>query len=176
MESASIHAETERAFLAAYDEYADGVYRFIVSKISDSELARDLVQETFTRAWDYCAKGEKIDQWKPFLFRTAYHLIVDTYRKRRTVSLEAMEEESGFAIPDADDVRSVTRAEAKRVRAAIAKLDDTYRDVLMLRYTEDLPPRDIARALGLSENVVSVRIHRGMQKLRELLSGNSKDV
>jgi RNA polymerase sigma factor (sigma-70 family) len=47
------------------------------------------------------------------------------------------------------------------------ELDPMYREVLLLRYTEDLPPRDIARITGLTENVVSVRIHRGIKALRE---------
>lgn len=162
--------EVEKAYLAAYDEHADGIFRFLITKVSDTELAKDLVQETFARAWDYCAKGQRVDQWKPFLFRTAYNLVIDSYRKRRSVSLDAMIEDTGFAIPDADDVRSIERAEAKRVRDVILTLDETYRDVLMLRYSEDLPPRDIARIMGLSENVVSVRIHRGMQLLKKQLA------
>ena len=56
-----------------------------------------------------------------------------------------------------------------RVRKAIDELDETYRDILLMRFIEDLPPQDIARISGLSENVVSVRIHRGVEKLRTLL-------
>jgi RNA polymerase sigma-70 factor (ECF subfamily) len=164
--SQASNGEVEKAFMAAYDAYADGLYRFLATKISDREVARDLVQETFTRAWDYCRNGGGIEQWKPFLFRTAYNLVVDTYRKKRTVSLDAMIEDTGFAIPDRDDVRSMNRAEATRVRNAIDMLDEAYRDILILRYTEDLPPREIARIMGLSENVVSVRIHRGIKILR----------
>ena len=166
------HKEVEQAYMAAYDAYADGLFRFLVSKVSDREVARDLVQETFTRAWDYCLKGGAVEQWKPFLFRTAYNLVVDTYRKRRTISLDALIEDSGFAIPDRDDVRSVNRAEAARIRGAMDLLDGPYRDVLLLRYSEDLPPREIARIMGLTENVVSVRIHRGIKILREHMQFN----
>jgi RNA polymerase sigma-70 factor (ECF subfamily) len=56
------------------------------------------------------------------------------------------------------------------VRAAIDGMDETYRDVLLLRFTEDLPPREIAKILALSENVVSVRLHRGIKHLREKLN------
>lgn len=167
--------EVEKAFMAAYDAHADGIFRFLITKVSDRDVARDLVQETYTKAWDYCAKGGAIDQWKPFLFRTAYNLVVDTYRKKKTVSLDALIDDDGFAIPDHDDVRNVNRAEFKRVRAAIDSLEDTYRDVVLLRFTEDLPPREIARVTGLTENVVSVRLHRGVKMLREML-GPKKDI
>jgi RNA polymerase sigma-70 factor (ECF subfamily) len=133
-------------------------------------------EETFTKTWDYCGKGGSIDQWKPFLFRTAYNLVVDTYRKKKTVSLDALIDDDGFAIPDHDDVRNVDRAEFARVRTAIDSLDETYRDVVLLRFTEDLPPREIARVTGLTENVVSVRLHRGVKMLREILDPTSKHV
>lgn len=166
----------EKAFLAAYEAYADGLFRFLASKVSDRDIARDLVQETFTKAWDYCAKGGAVEQWKPFLFRTAYNLVVDTYRKKRTVSLDALIDEDGFAIPDNDDVRNIDRAEFTRVRTAIDSLDETYRDVVLLRFTGDLPPREIARVTGLTENVVSVRLHRGVKMLRDILDPKSKDI
>lgn len=174
MTSTSQKQAVEQAFLAAYEAHADSVFRFLAMKVSSRETAQDLAQETFTRAWDYCRDGGVIREWKPFLFRTAYNLVVDTYRKKRSVSLDAMIEDHDFAIPDPDDVRSINRAEAARVRDAIDLLDETYRDVLILRFTEDLPPKEIARITGLSENVVSVRIHRGVQKLREHLDPNVK--
>jgi RNA polymerase sigma-70 factor (ECF subfamily) len=160
---------TEAAYLAAYDEHADGIFRFIVSKISDREMAHDLVQETFTRVWDYCAEGGEVLQWKPFLFRTAYNLIVDHYRKKRSVSLDALMDEDGFIPADTTSISASDESEHARIRAHLRSLDDTYRDILMLRYIEDMPVRDIATALQLSENVVSVRIHRGIKILREKL-------
>ena len=165
-ETTSRSVEAEKRFIEAYDEFGEGIFRYIAMKISDRDMARDLMQEAFTRAWDYCVKGGEILEWKPFLYRTAYNLVVDTYRKKRSVSLDAMIEDTGFAIPDEDDVRSVNRAEAARIRIAIDLLDETYRDVVLLRFTEDMPPREIARMLGLTENVVSVRLHRGIKLLR----------
>lgn len=170
------HVEGEKAFLAAYDQYADAIFRFLTMKISDREVARDLTQETFTRAWDFCVEGGEIREWRPFLYRTAYNLVVDTYRKKKSVSLDALMEDDGFAVTDnsSGEKSTVARAEMSRVRKAIDELDETYRDIILMRYTEDLPPQDIARITGLSENVVSVRIHRGVEKLRTILGPNTK--
>src|SRR3989344_5109153 len=134
--------EEEKEFLAAYDEHSSSLFRFLTMKIADREVARDLTQETFTRAWDFRQNGGVIREWKPFLFRTAYNLVVDVYRKKRAVSLD--------------------------------QLDETYRDIILLRYTEDLPPKEIARITGLSENVVSVRIHRGIEKLKVILGPDTQ--
>lgn len=170
MARASTEKEVERAFLAAYDAHGDAIFRFCALKISDREGAFDLMQETFTKAWDYARNGNEIKDWKPFLFRTAYNLIVDTYRKRRSVSLDQMIEDHDFAVIDEDAGRQIDTIELKRARAAIDRMDETYRDVLLLRFTEDLPPREIAQILGLSENVVSVRLHRGIKALKEQLN------
>lgn len=162
--------EIEQAFLAAYDAHGDAIFRFCALKISDREAAHDLTQETFTKAWDYARNGNEIKDWKPFLFRTAYNLIVDTYRKKRSVSLDQLVEDHDFAIVDEEAGKSIDTIELKRAREAIDRMDETYRDVLLLRFTEDLPPREIAQILGLSENVVSVRLHRGIKQLRKDLN------
>lgn len=161
------HTEgTEGAFLGAYDEHADSIFRFILSKTSDREVAHDFVQETFTKAWDYCSKGNSVEQWKPFLFRIAYNLVVDYYRKKRTTSLDTLMDEQGFIPADTSQWGADEEAEVARIRQIVTTLDETYRDVLLMRYVEDLPVGQIAEILGLSENVVSVRIHRGIKLLR----------
>jgi RNA polymerase sigma-70 factor (ECF subfamily) len=161
--------EVERAFLAAYDAHGDAIFRFCALKISDREAAHDLMQETFMKTWDYARQGNEIKDWKPFLFRTAYNLVVDTYRKKRSVSLEQLVEDHDFAVIDEQAGKEIDTVELKRARDAIDRMDATYRDVLVLRFTEDLPPREIAKILGLSENVVSVRLHRGIKMLRDRL-------
>lgn len=176
MDKTSQQQEEEKEFLAAYDEYSTSLFRFLTMKIADREVARDLTQETFTRAWDYRQGGGIIREWKPFLFRTAYNLVVDVYRKKRSVSLDALIDDQGFAVSDdsADEKKAVESAEMSLVRKGIDQLDETYRDIILLRYTEDLPPKEIARITGLSENVVSVRIHRGIEKLKTILGPEIK--
>lgn len=169
--SSTSQKQGEEEFLAAYDEHSTAIFRFLTMKIADREIARDLTQETFTRAWDYREGGGIIREWKPFLFRTAYNLVVDVYRKKKAVSLDSLIDDQGFSISDdsVSEKQTIARAEVARVRKGIDQLDDTYRDIILLRYTEDLPPKEIARITGLSENVVSVRIHRGIEKLRTIL-------
>jgi RNA polymerase sigma factor (sigma-70 family) len=61
-------------------------------------------------------------------------------------------------------------AEIKNVLEAIEKLDPIYKDVLIFRYIDNLLPREIAEILGESENVVSVRLNRGIKKIREIFN------
>lgn len=163
----------EKAFLEAYDEYADAIFRFCMVKVSDKERALDITQDTFTRVWEYSSKGNIIDNWKPFLFRTANNLIVDYYRKKKSVSLDEMEEEVGFVPSETAGITADMQAEYTIALKKLNELDETYRDPVMLRVVEGLSPKDIAETLGISENVASVRIHRGIAKLRELANAKS---
>jgi len=156
-------------FLAAYDEYSDAIFRFCLVKVSDREKALDITQETFTRAWDYQRKGSIIESWKPFLFRTAYNLIVDSYRKKKSSSLDAMEEDINFIPPDTATLTTEMKAEFSRVIKALDSLDDGFKEPITLRFVEGLSPSEIGAIMGVSENVISVRIHRGLEKLKVLL-------
>lgn len=157
----------EEQFIAAYDEHADAIFRFCYAQCGNRELAHDLTHESFIRVWKYAASGKRIEQARPFLYKTARNALIDHMRRATTVSLDAMREE-GFDITDGGPgpLQEAQTAEAVRL---IGALEPAYREAVTLRYVDDLSPREIAQIVGDSENAVSVRIHRGVQKLRELM-------
>ncbi len=67
---------------------------------------------------------------------------------------------------------AVDRFEGKRAMDMLAQLSDTYREVLIMRYVDGLSPKEIAEALDESENTVSVRLHRALKKLKDLLEND----
>src|SRR3989344_280465 len=93
-------ANLERDFLAAYDEHADALFRHCLIRVRDREIAKDIVQETFSRTWKYLSEGKEVDYIRAFLYRVANNLIVDGSRKKKTSSLDALMEEDGFEIAD----------------------------------------------------------------------------
>jgi RNA polymerase sigma-70 factor (ECF subfamily) len=160
-----------RAFLEAYDQHADALYRFCYAQTGRTELARDLVQDAFARTWRHLADGKPIHEWRPFLYRVARNTVTDYFRKHREESLDQLMDKGFDAAasgPQADAL-----AEASRAVALIGRLPLPYREVLTLRYTEELGPKEIAGIMGESENAVSVRIHRGLQMLRSLMGISS---
>jgi DNA-directed RNA polymerase specialized sigma24 family protein len=70
-------------FIALYDEMADQLFRHCFFKLSNRELALDLVQETFSRTWEYISSGKEVNNIKGFLFKVANNLIIDEYRKKK---------------------------------------------------------------------------------------------
>ncbi len=173
--------DREQAFRDAFEQYADELFRHCALRVSDRERAIDLTQKCFTRAWEYVVRGETILQYRPFLYRVLNNLIIDEYRRRKSVSLDAILENEettnaaeGALLRDELDIyeRAAVQFDAQRALEAISQLPEKYRVVLIMRYVDDLTPTEIAQYLEETENAVSVRIHRGIRKLRDILTSH----
>lgn len=161
-------ADTKEEFLRAYDEHADALFRYALSKISDRETARDILQETFTKTWAYMENGHTVGNLKAFLYKTLNNLVIDTYRRKKSVSLDAMQED-GFDPPDEVSAKAtVEQADGHRAMKKLNALPPAYRDVVILRFVNGLELSEISAITGESENTISVRIHRSIKKLKEL--------
>jgi RNA polymerase sigma-70 factor (ECF subfamily) len=169
--------ELERKFTEAFEAYNDELFRHASIRLPDRDKALEITQEAFLRVWGYLQKGEEIRELRPFLYRTLRHLIIDEYRRKKAVSLEAITENNedpsveGLLPPDESNTleAAVERFEGKRALEVLKILPDTYREALTLRYVQGLSPKEISDIVGESENAVSVRIHRGLKKMKTLL-------
>ena len=154
-------------FLESYNLYGDSIFRYALLKISDREKALDITQETFTRAWEYMVRGEEVLNMKALFYRIAHNLIIDEYRRKKNVSLDNLMEE-GFDYGKNEAERIEGEIDGKLLMKSLDQLDEKYREALILRYINDLSVKEIAETLGESENNVSVRIHRGLEKARKI--------
>ena len=174
-EIASKLMDKTKKFQKVYEEQSDAIFRYCLFRVSERETAIDIMQESFMRYWDSLSKREKIDNDKAFLFTIARNLVIDWYRKKKSVSLEAMNAKYGDDNDDFDLSDGLTlndlelSAEARTLIGKINLLQPTNRQVVYLRYVEDLGPKEIAQILKLSPNVVSVRINRGIEELKKLV-------
>lgn len=159
-------SSAEARFLEAYDEYADAIFRYCVVHSANRDRARDLTQQTFLNAWASIAGGTTIANMRAFLYRIAHNLIIDSYRERPHVSLDEQLEE-GNQFPD-ESPPAPDLIARERMRALVAQLDPAHRAAVLLRYVDELPVKEIAVVLGISPTLASVRIHRGIAKLRTL--------
>ena len=108
-----------------------------------------------------------------FLYQIARNLIIDHYRKKSTSSLDQLSE-SGFdpANEEKSVVDDFALGEAMEI---IEALDQKYREPILLRFVEEMTIKEIALLLKEEENTISVRIHRGLEKIRSLLSDKYED-
>jgi len=161
--------EKERIFLDNYDAHADALFRFAYFQVSDKEIATDLVQDTFLETWNYLAKNEEgIENIKAFLYHVLRNKVIDHYRKHKTRSLDEITE-NGKDFPD-DKTSAVIeiQAEVSNTLRLLEKMDDKYKEPVLLRYIEGLGVKEIAGIIGETESNTSVLIHRGLEQLRNL--------
>jgi RNA polymerase sigma-70 factor (ECF subfamily) len=116
--------------------------------------------------------GHQIDTYRPFLYKVLNNLIVDEYRRKREVSLDALMEADGVDEGSFDDLSESTietlaaTIDGRKAFELLAEIPDQYREVIILRFVDELGPREISALIEETENVVSVRIHRGLKLLR----------
>ncbi len=162
-------------FISLYNKLSDSVFRYCLFRVSDRDAALDITQEAFTKYWDVLAGGQKINNDRALIFTIARNLIIDYYRKKKSVSLEAMTEtedgenfEDFILVEDNKKYEIELETEARFLINKIIELPKSYQQVVYLRFVEDLSPNEIAEILGVSVSAASVRIHRGIEELKKL--------
>lgn len=171
----------EAVYLEAFEAHSDALFRHAFFRISNRDRAQELTQEAFLKTWDFLRKGGDVHDFKSFLYRILNNLIIDEYRKKKSSSLdEILEDDTGaFEARMSEGSRMDTEAEldekvmGARIRERISELPAMYREAVTMRFIDELTPKEIAEMLGESENVISVRIHRGVSKLKQLCADES---
>lgn len=158
---------SEVEFMRCYDEFSDALFRHCFFRVFERERAKDLVQETFTRTWEYARKEKQIENPRAFLYRVLNNLIIDDRRKHRPLSLDALNEE-GFDPGEDIRERMADHMEVKEMIRVLKSMPDEQRRVIVMRHIDGFGPKEIAETLDLTENVVSVRLHRAVGQLRKL--------
>ncbi len=172
----------EDRFLKAFDEYADALFRHAVYRLSDRERAIEIVHDTFTKVRGYLKSGHDIETYKPFLYKVLNNLIIDEYRRRKELSLDAILSEDGTdesSFPELYEggIEELTfTLDAQKASELLQELPLVYREVLTFRFVDGLGPKEISELIEESENVVSVRIHRGLKTLREMIEKREEDI
>jgi len=166
-------ADINHTFETIYENESDIIFRFCLVRVSSREQALDITQETFLRLWKSLLEGKEILNDKAFLFTVAHRLIIDWYRKKKSLSLEGMmynEKEDGYNVIDEKTTVSNLEfgAEGRYLLDKINLLSSSYRHPVYLRFVEDLSPGEIGNILGISANAVSVRINRGLIELKKI--------
>lgn len=164
---------TAKEYSKAYDDFADAIFRHCYFRVFNRERARDITQETFIKVWGHIAKGNEIDNLRAFLYKTATNLIIDDSRKKRELSLDQLQDE-GMEPQFDHQAKIESKIEATRVLKVLNQVEEKYRDVVVMRYIDDLKPEEIAEIIGETANNVSVRLNRGVAKTRELLKQNGE--
>jgi RNA polymerase sigma factor (sigma-70 family) len=166
----------EAAAAELYDRYSPALMRFLAITLGDAQAAEDVLQEAFLYVFKSAEKYDPTQSALATWLRcVALSLARNELRRRRrkpAVSLDTpVEETSGRLRPISERLSAKStdrdqREASARVLQILNGLPEEDREVLILRYVEGLPPREISAVLGISPKAVSMRIWRAVKELQ----------
>jgi RNA polymerase sigma-70 factor, ECF subfamily len=158
----------KNAYGRLYDIFYRRIYRYCYFDLRDAEQSQDICQETFIKAWRSLPSFSMKEDgtFQAYLFRIARNLMIDLSRKKKAVSIDQIAEMEDKKSFEEDFER---KEDAEMIQTALDKLDETEREILVLRYFEELPFEEIAQVTGMNEGALRVRVHRILKKLKRII-------
>lgn len=158
-------ATQEEAFGEVFTAHRDQVFALALRLCGDRMLAEDAAAEAFAKTYVHWRKG-RVENVGAYLRRAVVNEINSVWRRRAVERAWREQRNSdGRGTPSFD----AQLADAVAFRQALARLSPRQRSALALRYWADLPEAEIADALGCSTGAVKSYVHRGVERLRQLL-------
>jgi len=156
--------------------HEQALMRFLHRNWRDHDEVGDLRQEIYVRVYE-AAMRQPPDSPKSFLFATARNLLADRVRRQRIVSITAVGdlEQLNVLQDELDPPRWLGGREAlTRLARALDRLPERCREVVWMRRVEDLPQKEIARRLGISEKTVEKHIAKGSRMMADFFHGRTE--
>lgn len=155
------------AYGELYDGFYERIHRYITFKIPHFEDVDELTSEVFLRGWEY-ATASKVENFNALLYRIARNLIADYYRSKKVTG--RIEEAEGMVQTGRSLEEAVMiKEEFRLLMQKLNKLKDEYRDVLVMRFLDEMSIAEIAEALEKTSNTVRVTLHRAKKALQEIV-------
>jgi RNA polymerase sigma-70 factor, ECF subfamily len=163
---------------ALVEQYQYRLVRYLIHLLGRRDGVDDLVQETWLRVLERGSSYDGRSRFEPWLFRVARNVAIDAMRKRRTLSLDSDDDDRGVRPSPASSEPSpfalaARTEEAERLAHSLETLEPVYREVLVLRFQEDLSLQEISVVVGAPVSTVASRIYRGLATLRPQLEGDT---
>lgn len=166
--------------------YQHRLLRYLLYLTSSRELAEDLFQEVWIRVMMRGAQFNGKSRFETWLFTIARNLVIDYRRKKTLASLDELfdgttEDDRPMAFEVVDEQptpfeRLAGSEDRERIAEALLKLDTLYREVLVLRFHEELSLQEIAAVTRAPLSTVKSRLYRGLASIRPLLELPSPEV
>ena len=157
-------------FMEYYEKYSDDIFRFCMVKTRDRSKSLDITQDTFMKFWEYIIAGKDIKNERPLLYRIASNLVIDSYRKKKDILVEDFSAGSyNDYLHDDQESRMSNKIDGEKAISLLHKLPESMQEIINLRFLHDFSISEIGTTLNMEPKTVSVYLHRGLKKLREIL-------
>ncbi len=165
----------KEAFIKTYDLYFDQIYRFVYFKVSVKEDAEDITSNVFLKTWNH-VQTQSIKDYKTLkalLYKVARNLIIDHYRKNSSqaekVSIDASETNIDI-LDEKQDIHKNTEIadDYSHIEKKLFELKEEYREIITMRYINELSIGEIALNLDKNRGSVRVTLYRALKALRKI--------
>ena len=174
-ESARLRNGDPQAIAALMVRYQHRLYRYLLRMVSETGAAEDLFQQTWLRIIERTRNYDAQRSFEGWLFAVAHNLAIDYLRRRKPESLDepllSGETQSNHiqSIDKGALEEILSRERADIVSGAVSNLHVSFREVITLRFEEEMKLEEIASVLSLPVGTVKTRLHRGLKALRQSL-------
>lgn len=168
------------AFVKAYDENVDDIHRFVYFKIGNKEEANDLTSVIFLKTWNHIQTNSLEDSktLRALLYKIARNAIIDYYREANNKITASLDDEDNKidVVDDTPDPQEKIDAEAnlEMIKNKLPLLKEEYREVIIMRFINDLTIEEIADISGKKIGNIRVLIHRALGALKNLIEADNK--
>ena len=153
------------AFKILFYRYYESLYSFFWNRTQSGELAKDFVQDVFTRLWQHRDNLNPELSIKSYIFRTAQNILIDFFRKKKT---QPVSHEELIKNEPSENPSGLYDLEESVVKA-ISELPDDLRMVFLLNRFDGLKYKEIAESLNISIKTVESRMSKTLKILRQSL-------
>jgi RNA polymerase sigma-70 factor, ECF subfamily len=170
-------AGSQAAYQDLVTRYATPAVNLATRMVRDRAVAEDLAQEAFLRAFERLSTYDQQRRFVSWFFQILHNVTIDYLRRKRPtmVSLDDLEE-IGHPAVDTPSAQGSPAAQAEQaalahaVEAALTSIRPEYREVVVLRYREDLSIQEIAEIMGVPVGTVKTYLYRARKELTSILS------
>jgi RNA polymerase sigma-70 factor (ECF subfamily) len=158
-----------RAFAELYQSRLAGVGRYVGAMVRNASVAEDVVAQTFLLAWQDLPKLRRGDRFDAWLYRIAHNQAMTELRRPQTSTIEGAPEPADPDRRGAPERAVEASADAEAIREALAALPEAQREVLQLRFFQELSSGEVARRMGKTEQAVHALQYRAIANLRQTM-------
>jgi len=158
-------------FAELMERYEPKMKRYLTRLMRNGDDARDVAQDVFIKVYRNIQSFDVKQRFSPWIYRIAHNEAVNSLKRRVREPLNFFDPEVLWPHPVADDdpQEEAEQEELKEaLKVCLDDLDEKYREVLMLRYMEDLDYKDIAEIMKIPVVTVGVRLNRGKERLKKI--------
>ncbi len=161
------------AFAQLYDKHIDAIYRYVRLRVPSDELAEDIIEDVFLKAWQALPRYKPQRPFRHWLYRIAHNRIVDEQRRKsqQELSLDVLVESGQDpTAPSSSPLHAaIAKENLQELRDALATMSPEEQTLLTLRFTEGLSFQEIGAILDKSAGACRVLQHRALKKLAQKL-------